>query len=314
MSTGIGDDAAVVEPTRGTLDVITTDTLVEGIHFDRSIVSAVDVGHKSLAVNLSDLAAMGATPRVAVLSLVLPAALKAIELDQLIEGLLRLADRHGVSLVGGNITSTHGPLVVGMTAVGSVRRRRVITRTGGRPGDELWITGTVGAAAAGLGYLQQHLTSSPEETDDIRRCIERYRRPEPQVRIGMLLGRNRVARAGVDLSDGLADGLRQIARASGTGAVIDGQLVPLEPAATRWFSSRGLDPLAASVASGDDYELLIAVPRTNRRRLNAVSRLSRGVPLTRIGELIQPPDLVLRTQEQDRALPVGYQHFRQPTV
>ena len=314
MSTGIGDDAAVVEPTRGTLDVITTDTLVEGIHFDRSFVSAADVGHKTLAVNLSDLAAMGATPRVAVLSLVLPAALTAVELDQLIDGLLRLAVRHGVSLVGGNITSTHGPLVVGMTAVGSVRRRRVITRTGGRPGDELWLTGTVGAAAAGLGYLQHNSTSSPEDTDGIQRCIERYRRPEPQVRIGMLLGRNRVARAGVDLSDGLADGLRQIASASGTGAVIDGKSLPLEPAATRWFSSRGLDPLTASVAGGDDYELLIAVPRTNRRRLNAVSRLSRGVPLTRIGELTQQPDLVLRTQEQDHALPAGYQHFGQLTV
>ena len=310
VSTGIGDDAAVVEPSRGTLDVITTDTLVEGIHFDRSFVSAADLGHKTLAVNLSDLAAMGATPRVAVLSLVLPPALAAIDVDQLIDSLIELAGRHRIALVGGNITSSHGPLVVGMTAIGSVRRRRVITRAGGRPGDELWVTGTLGAAAAGLGYLRQKSsTSSPEETDAIQSCVDRYRRPEPRVRIGMLLGRNRVARAGVDLSDGLADGLRQITRESGTGAIIDGTSLPLEPGARLWFSRQGLDPLVETITSGDDYELLIAVPRTDRRRLAVVERLSKGVPLTRVGKLTQPRNLVLRTPEQDRDMPVGYQHF-----
>ncbi len=315
VSTGIGDDAAVVEPSRGTLDVITTDTLVEGIHFDRSFVSAADLGHKTLAVNLSDLAAMGAAPRVAVLSLVLPPALATIDVDQLIDSLIELAGRHRIALVGGNITSSQGPLVIGMTAIGSVRRRRVITRAGGRPGDELWVTGTLGAAAAGLGYLQQKSsTSSPEETDAIQSCVDRYRRPEPRVRIGMLLGRNRVARAGVDLSDGLADGLRQIARASGTGAIIDGTSLPLEPGARLWFSRQGLDPLVETIASGDDYELLIAVPRTDRRRLAVVKRLSRGVPLTRVGKLTQPPNLVLRTPEQDRDLPAGYQHFWRQAV
>jgi len=310
VSTGIGDDAAVVEPSRGTLDVITTDTLVEGIHFDRSFVSAADLGHKTLAVNLSDLAAMGATPRVAVLSLVLPPALAAIDVDQLIASLIELAGRHRIALVGGNITSSHGPLVVGMTAIGSVRRRRVITRAGGRPGDELWVTGTLGAAAAGLGYLRQKSsTSSPEETDAIQSCVDRYRRPEPRVRIGMLLGRNRVARAGVDLSDGLADGLRQITRASGTGAIIDGTSLPLEPGARLWFSRQGLDPLVETITNGDDYELLIAVPRTDRRRLAVVERLSKGVPLTHVGKLTQPRNLVLRTPEQDRDMPAGYQHF-----
>ena len=161
VPTGIGDDAAVVEPARGALDVVTTDALVEGIHFDRSIVPAADVGHRALAVNLSDLAAMGATPRVAVLSLVLPGTLPVADLDGMIVGLLELATRHRIALVGGNVTRTPGPLVLSVTAVGAVRRRRVVTRDGGRPGDELWVTGAVGAAAAGLAALRRGPAVAP---------------------------------------------------------------------------------------------------------------------------------------------------------
>ena len=299
-----------MEPARGALDVVTTDTLVEGVHFDRSFVSAADVGHKTLAINLSDLAAMGAAPRVAVLALVLPDAVSVLDLDAVIEGLLTLAARHGIALVGGNVTRTHGPLVLGLTAVGAVRRRRVVTRDGGRPGDELWVTGSVGAAAAGLDALRRGRPADPASDPDLDDCVHRYRRPEPRVRIGALLGRNRVARAGVDLSDGLADGLRQLTRASGVGAVVDSAAIPVHPGARRWFVRRGDDPVEAALRGGDDYELLIAVPRRNRRGLRTLARLFRGVPITRIGGLTKPPDLVLRTPDGDRALPPGYEHFR----
>ena len=310
VPTGIGDDAAVVEPARGALDVVTTDALVEGVHFDRAFVSTADVGHRTLAVNLSDLAAMGATPRVAVLSLVLPGTLAVADLDGMIEGLLALAARHGVSLVGGNVTRTHGPLVLSVTAVGAVRRRRVLTRGGGRPGDELWVTGAVGAAAAGLAALRQGPAAEPVSDADLDDCIERYRRPEPRVRIGTLLGRNRVARAGIDLSDGLADGLRQLACASSLGAAVDAAAIPVHPGARRWFGRAGSDPLEAALRGGDDYELLIAVPRRQRRALRMLSRLFRGVPVTRIGELTKSPDLVLHTADGDRPVPAGYEHFR----
>ena len=313
VPTGIGDDAAVVEPARGSLDVVTTDTLVEGVHFDRAFVSAADVGHRTLAVNLSDLAAMGATPRAAVLSLVLPGTLAVADLDGMIEGLLSLAARHGVALVGGNVTRTTGPLVLGVTAVGAVRRRRVLTRSGGRPGDELWVTGAVGAAAAGLAALRQPPAKgpAPDADPDLDECIRHYRRPEPRVRIGALLGRNRVARAAIDLSDGLADGLRQLARASGRGAIVDAAAIPVHPAARRWFARGGDNPLEAALRGGDDYELLIALPRRQRRALRMLSRLFRGVPVTRIGELTKSPDLVLRTADGDRPVPTGYEHFRQ---
>jgi len=308
---GIGDDAAVVEPQRGTLDVFTTDTLVEGIHFDLAFVPPADLGHKTLAVNLSDLAAMGATPRVALLSLVLPATMATRAVDGVVEGMLALAEAHNVALVGGNITRSTGPLVLGVTAVGSVRRRRVLTRAAGRPGDELWVTGALGAGAAGLACLQGDPLPPPAADHDLTACVEHYRRPEPRVRIGVLLGRNKAARAAVDLSDGLADGVRQLASASGVGATVDGSAVPIAPGARRWFAAQDRDPLEAALAGGDDYELLVAVPRAHRRRFAAIRKLTRGVPLTRIGELTRTPELVLRTTSGDKQMPSGYEHFKQ---
>lgn len=305
---GIGDDAAVIEPARGTLEVVTTDTLVEGIHFDRAFCTFSDLGYKALAVNLSDLAAMGATPRTAVLSLVLPDSLSASNVDTLVEGLLALAAVHRVALVGGNITRTTGPLVVGLTAIGAVKRRRVLTRGGGLPGDELWVTGTVGSAAAGLGSLRQSPLASDEA---LAECVARYRRPDPRVRVGMLLGRNRTARATVDLSDGLGDGIRQMTTASGVGAVVHASALPIAAAANEWFVAQGRNPVEAAIAGGDDYELLVAVPRRFHRRFAAIRRLTHGVQMTKIGELTKETELVVRTEAGDRPMPKGYEHFQE---
>src|SRR5687767_11292887 len=210
---GPGDDAAVIVPERGTLDVLTTDALVDGVHFDRRFVPPDAIGHRALAVNLSDLAAMGAEPRAALLSLVLPASLEVVEVDRMLDGMLALADAHRVALVGGNITRTPGPLTIDVTAIGSVRPRRVLTRAGARPGDEVYLTGTAGAAAAGLAALKAD--GSQAGTHSV--CVERYLRPEPRVRAGVLLGRNRAATSCIDVSDGLADAVRQVAEASGVG-------------------------------------------------------------------------------------------------
>ena len=145
----MGDDAAVVEPARNRAEVITTDALVEGVHFDRAYVPASAIGHKALAVNLSDLAAMGAEGRAALLSLVLPGAMRVAEFDALLDGWFALAGRYAVTLVGGNISRSPGPLVVDVTAIGTVKPRRVLTRSGARPGDGIYVSGSVGAACAG---------------------------------------------------------------------------------------------------------------------------------------------------------------------
>src|SRR5262245_9078273 len=133
---GIGDDAAVVEPAKNRVEVLTVDALVEGVHFDRAFVPADAIGHRALAVTVSDLAASGASPRLALLSLVLPANLPLPDFDGLVDGVATLARRHGVHVVGGNLTRSPGPVIVDVTAIGTVKRRQALTRAGARPGDE----------------------------------------------------------------------------------------------------------------------------------------------------------------------------------
>ncbi len=306
LAVGIGDDAAVVEPERGALEILTTDAVVEGIHFDRRFSTLRDVGWKALAVNLSDIAAMGGTPRLALLSLGLPAALGAADLDELIDGFLALAADSRVALVGGNITRSPGPLFVDVTVTGFVRRRHVLTRGAARAGEELYVTGEVGAAAAGLGWLRD---GARAPIDGIEACAERHRRPQPRVRVGALLGRNRAATACMDLSDGLADAVRQIAEASGLGARIDAASLPIPSAARAWFQHGGEDPVRAAAAGGDDYELLFAVPRRGRGRLATVARQGRGVPVTRIGVLTTEHELAIVKDGSVEPLPQGFVHF-----
>ena len=308
---GIGDDAAVVKPERGALEVLTTDTLVEGVHFDRRYSSLQDIGYRAMAVNVSDLAAMGATPRLALWSLLLPEWITGDDVDRLAEGAGEMAREAGLALAGGNLTRTPGPLAVDVTLIGTVRPRKFLTRSGGRPGDHVYVSGSVGAAAAGLSWLRSRAATAAAEPDDagLADCVRRYRRPVPRTRLGALLGRTRAARACMDLSDGLADAARQIAEASGTGIVIDASRLPLDRAAASWFAGRGMDALDASVGAGDDYELLFVIPPKGTRRLEGVRRLLRGLPLTRIGELTRAQDMILVRDGQPGLLPSGFSHF-----
>ena len=294
VAVGPGDDAAVIEPARGALDVLTTDALVDGIHFDLRFTPPDAVGYRALAVNLSDLAAMGAEPRAALLSLLLPDELDVATLDGIVDGLLALAARYRVALVGGNITRTTGPLTIDVTATGSVRPRRVLTRAGARPGDEVYLTGTVGAAAAGLAALKAD--GSQAGTRSV--CVERYLRPEPRVRAGVLLGRNRAATSCIDLSDGLADAVRQIAEASGVGVTVDAASVPV------------IGELHTALSAGDDYELLFTSRPSQRGRLRGVRRQAGDLPITRIGVVTKGRDVLLRDDQGTREMPRGYEHWK----
>ncbi len=308
---GIGDDAAVAVVDRGTLQVLTTDALVEGVHFDRRFSSPADIGYKALAVNVSDIASMGAAPRFALLSLMLPPAMPFADVDGLLDGLLEIAASTGVALAGGNITRSPGPLVVDVTIVGSVRPRRILTRSGGHAGDALYVSGAIGAASAGLGWLREHGVAGAElpEDPEMAACVLRHRRPEPRARLGALLGRTRTASACMDLSDGLADAVRQVAEASGVGARIAASALPIHPGAARWFRGRGEDAVQASLGGGDDYELLFALSSRRRGRLRLVERQSRGLRLTRIGELTRDRALVVERDGAAEPLPAGFVHF-----
>ncbi len=362
IAVGIGDDAAVVEPERNRLEVLSVDALVEGVHFDRAFTPPAAIGHRALAVNLSDLAAMGATPRLALLSLALPPSLLLADFDEMTASLIALAARFRIAIVGGNLTRIDGPLVIDVTVLGTVKRRQFLTRGGARSGDDLYVSGTVGSAAAGLQMLkstvdsQQSTVNSRQSTVDSRqstvdgarstadgrpatedrrlatddwrlptadwrlptddwrlatddRLVRRYLYPEPRVRLGSLLGRNRAATACIDLSDGLAEGVHQLAKASSIGATIDAAALPIDADARRWFEQRATDAVHEAITGGDDYELLIAVRPRVRGRVAAAERHG-GTPLTRIGSCTTGRAVVLRQNGADRPLPRGYSHFR----
>ena len=299
---GPGDDAAAIEPVRGALEVLTTDAQVEGVHFDRRFVPPDAIGHRALAVNLSDLAAMGARPRAALLSLALPPSLEVAAFDQIIDGVLAIASRYGVAIIGGNITSTPGPMVLDVTAIGTVHRRKILTRSGARPGDAVYVTGTLGDAAVGLLRLRR----DPADSGD----AGRYLRPEPRVRAGGLLGRNRAAASCMDLSDGLADGVRQIARASAVGITLEAAALPMAPACREWLKSHGRDPVDVALQGGDDFELVFTSRRTQAGRLRAVRQHLGELPITRIGVVTQAPRLLVKDERGEREIPEGYEHFR----
>ncbi len=301
---GPGDDAAVLEPERGALDVLTTDAQIEGVHFDRRFVPPEAIGHRALAVNLSDLAAMGAKPRAALLSLALPDALDVSVLDRMLDGLISHAADHSVAVIGGNITRSPGPLVVDVTATGTVRPRRRLTRGGARPGDSLFVTGTIGNASVGLRALEQ------AEQLAYPTSAQRFLKPEPRVRAGLMLGRNRAASACMDLSDGLADAVRQIAEASHIGMTLDASALPIDNEVRHWHDAHGNDVINAAIGDGEDYELLFTVRPAHHGRLRDVRKRIGNLRLTRIGVVTKERRLIVRTADGERDLPTGFEHFR----
>jgi len=305
---GIGDDAAVIRPERGMVDVITTDALVEDVHFRRRWSSPKDIGHRALAVNLSDLAAMGASPRAVFLSLALPASLPLDDFDGVIDGFLALAALARMPLVGGNITRSPGPLMIDVTAIGSARPRRVLRRSGARPGDRLFATGQLGAAAAGLALRESGIAMT-DINDDQRACVLRYDRPDARTRTGVLVARNGAASACMDLSDGLADAAIQIAEASGCGVELNSDAIPVHAGARAWASAAGADVLPLALSGGDDYELLFAVPRRRTRLFLAAVRQAGEVAVTEVGVCTKARDLCMIAGGARSPLPTGFAHF-----
>ena len=296
---GIGDDAAVMEPARGELSVLTSDALVEDVHFKRAWTDATTIGAKAVAVTLSDLAAMGARPAVILLSLALPSGLPLADFDALIDGVVSEGDQAGATLIGGNITRSPGPLVVDVTAIGSVGRRRVLRRSGARAGDELYVTGSIGGAAAGLALLTSGASRASLDAPALE-CIRRYEHPEPRLRCGHVIGSSRSASACIDLSDGLSDAVRQLAAASGTGAIVNADAVPV---------AAGVSDVMRAISGGEDYELLFAVPPRRRRAFLGAMTRCRPLVATRIGSLTRERDLRVIVGDRTIDLPRGFRHF-----
>ncbi len=302
----MGDDAAMVRPARNRAEVLTTDMLVEGVHFRREWSSPREIGAKAVAVNVSDLGAMGAEPRIATLSLALPADFPLADFDALADGAGEAAREAGLAIAGGNLTRSPGPLVVDVTAIGHVHPRKALRRDGAREGDEVYVTGTIGAAAAGLAWLERH--GMPEAGSDAAAAVRRSCRPASSARAGMALSRSTASRAAIDLSDGLADGIRRLAEGAGCGMTIEASALPIDPAGRAVFEALGLDPLHGALAGGDDYELLFTVPARSRGRFRAV-RPHLGTAATRIGVVTGDPALTVDGASNLDLRSLGFDHF-----
>lgn len=305
---GIGDDAAVWQVERRGAQVITTDALIEGSHFRLDWTSWEDLGHKSLAVNLSDIAAMGADPVLAVVTLGLRGDERVSDLEAMYRGLGGLALRHNVTVAGGDIVKVPVQRLVSVTAIGLAPADGALLRSGARPGDVIGVTGTVGASAAGLSILQH-----PERFRDSTTApalIRAHLRPEPRVEAGQLLAEHGV-RAAMDVSDGLAGDLPKILGASGVSALIDETAIPVIAAVRALFPDRYLE---LALRGGEDYELLFTA-RPDDFAAVAREAGTQDITVTAIGE-IHPvdgtePELRIRRGSGaiERLRPRAFDHF-----
>jgi thiamine-monophosphate kinase len=314
FSSHIGDDAAVVRTTAGHETVITTDLLVEDIDFRRTTAPALLLGHKALAVSLSDIAAMGARPRWSLISIGVPEDVWQSEfVDQFYEGLKSLSDRYDVKLIGGDTSRTNEKIVIDSILLGECSTGQAVCRIGTQPGDQIFVTGSLGGAAAGLRLIERgaHLAEQNLADDDsqkIDHVLLRQLRPEPRVGWGMVLGDERLATAMIDISDGLSSDLNHLCSASGVGALIESSLLPIDHQVVELCGRRALDPLQLALHGGEDFELLFTVRATDAGRL---PRRVDGVEITRVGEITKKVDGV-KISEGARVWelnPGGWKHF-----
>lgn len=297
VTLGVGDDAAVLK-VDGHL-AVTVDTLVAGVHVPDGMAPHL-LGYRLLAVNLSDLAAMGASPRWCTLALTLPGA-DELWLDGFSRGLFELAERYGVSLVGGNLT--RGPLALTLQLMGSVEPENLLTRGGGHVGDDVYVTGTLGDSAAGIALILER--GEAPQGSAAAALKERFYRPVPRVGAGRKLGP--LATAAIDVSDGLLADLGHICKASGCGAAIDVERVPLSAELLSLFPPQ--EALAHALGGGDDYELCFTAPPSRAEEVEAALEAA-GVPVRRIGQLVAGQTVVCRRDGEPYTPPVrGYRHF-----
>jgi len=298
---GIGDDAAAINPTPGCVTLVTTDMLVEGVHFDLALCDPITLGRKSAAVNLSDIAAMGGRPRHCLLSLAIPQDLPVEFLDGFLTGLLERAQEFDVALVGGDTCSSRGGLVISITLMGEQLPDLVVSRRGAQPGDLIFVTGTLGDSALGLNLLRKGERSGA--------AVLKHLDPPPRVREGLALAEAGIPSAMIDVSDGLLGDLGHILELSRVGALINLDKLPVSTAFTATKSALGEDPFLFPLAGGEDYELLFTAPPARKSAAFALFD-SLGTALSVIGEITAEGVKIVGVDGGDyKAAAQSYNHF-----
>lgn len=304
---GVGDDTAVLEVGGGNWLLFTTDMLVEGVHFSLDYSTFAQVGWKTLAVNLSDIAAMGGRPTHALLSLAVPPGLAPADLAELYEGLRLAAGEYGVNIVGGDTVSCPERLVLNAALLGEVKAGGAVYRSGARPGDKVFVTGPLGAPAAGLHLFQNPGLEGPAGSSDY--CRLAHAAPRPRVKEGMLLARCGVA-AMNDISDGLASEIHEICTASRVGCLIRQADVPVDRRVREVAAAAGADPLQWALFGGEDLELVFTAGREAEEEIKREAATG-GFQIYEVG-LITPSPGVCLARPDGSVLPLargGYDHF-----
>jgi thiamine-monophosphate kinase len=303
---GIGDDCAVLPLSDSESLLVSTDLLAGGVHFLADRIPADDLGWKSLAVNLSDIAAMGGAPLFALLSFALPADTESSWIERFLSGFRELAMLHAVSLIGGDTTASRGEPFVCVTILGQGETKSLKRRSGAQPGDRVFVTGTLGDSRGGLRAV---LEGRSRETQ-FETLVRRHYRPEPPVREGIFLGDQRGVRAMMDISDGLRSDLTQLAAASHCGARIDMERIPVSDELVRASTALGFDASDIAAAGGEDYRLLITVDPDAEKEIAAEFERRFAVKLRAVGEMTDEPGVVfLRGGKQYSPKDAGFEHF-----
>lgn len=321
---GIGDDAAVFKSPTGSDVVVSTDLLVEDIDFRRDTTQPNLLGHKALAVSLSDMAAMGARPRWALLSIGVPEEVWKTEfLDDFYSGFLDLAARYRVTLIGGDVSRTPDKIVIDSILIGESPKTGAIFRSGAEAGDQIFVTGFLGDAAAGLRLIErggrlplqaaENGTFESAQHRGLEYLLLRQLRPDPRVGWGLLLGEQQLATSMIDISDGLSSDLNHLCAESKVGALINAADIPIDPLVTELSGRRALDPLMLALHGGEDFELLFTVKPDLAGKL---PKRVDGVSLKHIGEVTDAVNGI-RISEGSRTWnlePEGWEHFKEAGV
>jgi len=309
LAIGIGDDCAVWQPPDGSAIVITTDSLIESIHFRIGWTDWERLGHKALAVNLSDIASMGAAPGLAVITLGLRGSERVSDLESLYAGIGSLALATETMIAGGDIVSSPGATSLHVTLLGTAAGGKVLTRSGARPGDLIGVSGQLGSSAAGLRLLQAGGMNIRRRAAVAEKLIDVHLRPLPQLALGKAL-LDSGASAAMDLSDGLFGDLPKVLGASGVRARLESEAIPVSDDVRALFPD---DWFHFATRGGEDYQLLFTAPPTRWTAIEAAAKLA-GSPVTRIGEVFETdedaPLMVLETDGVDRPVRAGaFDHF-----
>lgn len=304
---GIGDDAAVLEQVNGEDLLMTTDTMVAGVHFREDTMSYADVGFKAVAASISDIAAMGGDAKHAVVAIAVPKDIPLEALDQLYAGIGEVCQKYGCSVVGGDVVATDGPMVVTTTILGGVPKGQALLRSGARPGDVVFVTGELGSSAVGLATIESTRQMLVQFELDVLRNA--HRRPTPQVVAGEIFRICQISSCN-DVSDGLASELNEIATASAVRLRIDATRVPIAVAVRNYARNQGKDPLEYALYGGEDYQLVGTASQFSFARALAMCEVS-GVHLTQIGRVESGEGVVLTDAAGQYTIleARGYNHF-----